>query len=182
MKASAFSRNLLIVAAGKGRSMCLPPIVDTVVDLVSQRIPHQTKTVNMCYLGTASYDKPEVFHLQTEAYHEIPNFSIKKLDLSEAARTIPSQDEIQETIMTAHVIQVSGGNTLYAMNRWRDLGVDDLIRQVALQDNGPVLCGGSAGANVWFEYSHSDSMDPMTFLNVDPNLTEEQKRDWDYIR
>jgi len=53
---------------------------------------------------------------------------------------------------------------------------------IATETEGPILCGGSAGAICWFDYGHSDSMDPTTFLHVDPNMTEEEKKSWEYIR
>jgi dipeptidase E len=83
----------------------------------------------------------------------------------------------------AHIIMSSGGNTLYKVNRWKALGIDKMIREIVETKNpAPVLCGGSAGAIIWFDYGHSDSMNPATLLKVDPNLTEEQKKDWSYIR
>ena len=55
-----------------------------------------------------------------------------------------------------------------------------MIRTAAEQ--GVVLCGRSAGATCWFDDGHSDSMDPTTFIKVDPCLTDEQKMDWRYIQ
>lgn len=56
------------------------------------------------------------------------------------------------------ILLVSGGNTLYACDRWTFLGLDKLIKQrIDLGD--VVLCGGSAGAMAWFQTGHSDSAD-----------------------
>jgi dipeptidase E len=172
---------LRVVAAGRGKSMSLAPMVDAVQSLLLQqttRLPYK-----LVYLGTPSYDKLETFHAQAGAFQEHPHFTVHKLDLSEAVETYPTLSELQSILSNADVIMVSGGNTLYAMNRWKSLGVDQLIHQIVINKaNPPVLCGGSAGAICWFDYGHSDSMDPTTFLRVDPNLTEEQKRLWKYIR
>lgn len=170
------SKNLKLVAAGRGRSMSLPSIAEAVLSLISA-----TTTINVVYLGTATYDKDEAFQIQTEAYRKLPNCQVIQLNVSEAVDNIPSEQEIQDTILSAHAIMVSGGNTLYAINRWKALKIDQFIRQ-AVERSQPVLCGGSAGAICWFDYGHSDSMDPTTFLHVDPNLTEEQKTNWEYIR
>lgn len=167
------SSSLRIVAAGRGRTMSLPKIVNSVLQLANQ-----TSTVNVVYLGTASYDKQEPYLVQTEGYRQLSQCQVVKLDVSEASVT-PSMEEIQRTLESAHVVLVSGGNTLYAMNRWRELGMDVILKRIS---ESAVLCGGSAGAIVWFDHGHSDSMDPTTFLHVDPNLTEEQKKDWKYIR
>jgi dipeptidase E len=169
------SKNLKIVAAGRGRSMSLPSIAEAVLSLISAT----TTSFNLVY--TATYDKDEAFLIQTEAYRKLPSCQMIKLDVSEAVDNIPSEQETRDAILSAHAILVSGGNTLYAINRWKELKIDQFIRQ-AVEENQPVLCGGSAGAICWFDYGHSDSMDPTTFLHVDPNLTEEQKSDWEYIR
>lgn len=167
--------SLRIVAAGRGRTMSVPKIVDTVLQLVGQK-----STVNIVYLGTATYDKQEPYLVQTEGYRSLSQCQVVKLDVSEAAQEpMPSIEAIQATLEAAHVVLVSGGNTLYAMNRWKELGIDKILKRIA---GSTVLCGGSAGAIVWFQDGHSDSMDPTTFLNVHPNLTEEQKKDWKYIR
>lgn len=49
-------------------------------------------------------------------------------------------------------------------------------------DRGVVRCGGSAGAICWFDGGHSDSRDPTTVKSPKPNLTEEDKKKWKYIR
>lgn len=169
--------NLRIVAAGRGRSMNMPPIMNAVLDLVPRK---QQSDINMVYLGTASYDKSDVFHAQTSEYQKIANCRLTKLDVSEAVEQIPSEYVIRSMLLSADVIMVSGGNTLYAMNRWKELKIDAIIKE-AVDSSSPVLCGGSAGAICWFQYGHSDSMDPTTFLQVDPNLTKEQKEGWEYI-
>jgi dipeptidase E len=152
--------------------MSHPRIVETVVKMTGICRP------KLVYLGTATYDKDEPYHIQTDGYSH--QCQVIKLDVSEAVERIPSTAEIQETLESANIVMVGGGNTLYAMNRWKALGMDETLKRIATQ--GVVLCGGSAGAICWFEHGHSDSMDPTTFLNVDPNLTEEQKKDWEYIR
>lgn len=58
----------------------------------------------------------------------------------------------------ADAILVSGGNTLYAVDRLLGLGIDQWMKKAAAR--GAVMCGGSAGAVVFFENGHSDSADP----------------------
>ena len=55
---------------------------------------------------------------------------------------------------------MSGGNTLFATDRWRRLGMDERIREAGAR--GAVLAGGSAGGISWFDGGQSDSMDPRT--------------------
>jgi dipeptidase E len=66
------------------------------------------------------------------------------------------------TLDTADVVVVSGGNTLFAVDRWRAVGLDKhLLRAVA---RGVVFSGGSAGLMWLFTAGHSDSADPDTYL------------------
>ena len=173
---------LRIVAAGKGHSMSLPPIVDAVLELVDRRDSNKLPT--LVYLGTANYDNIQAFEGQTKGFRE--KCRIVQLRVSErvAPEEMPSKDLIQKTIESADILMVSGGNTLYALNRWKDLGMDTMIRNAVYGDNGhtPVLCGGSAGAVCWFAQGHSDSMNPTTLLHVDPSLTEQEKTNWEYIK
>ncbi|KAI2512089.1 peptidase [Fragilaria crotonensis] len=173
---------LRIVAAGKGHSMSLPAIVDAVLELVDKSVPSTLPT--LVYLGTANYDNAQAFEAQTRGFKN--KCRIVQLRVSERIPVddMPTTLEIRRAIGSADIIMVSGGNTLYALKRWRKLGIDRMIRNAVYGDNGraPVLCGGSAGAVCWFDQGHSDSMNPTTFLEVDPNLTEQQKKDWKYIK
>jgi hypothetical protein len=73
----------------------------------------------------------------------------------------PPPAAVGAAFSAADIIIVSGGNTLYAVDRWRQLGVDAALR--AALERGAVLAGGSAGAICWFDGGHSDSMDPDTY-------------------
>jgi len=67
----------------------------------------------------------------------------------------PSEEEINRKFEWADIIYVSGGNTKAMIEKWRQTGVDDLLREA--HENGTVMSGLSAGAICWFEYGHSDS-------------------------
>jgi len=172
-----------LVCTGKGSTMAFPKIVAQVQALAKQISPA------VLYLGTPSYDKEDIFNIQTKGFRDA-NCPITKMDLSEvpASRATgidmvyPTKKEMQKQVDETDVIMVSGGNTLYAIRRWQELGMAEILIEAAKKDNGPVFCGGSAGAICWFARGHSDSMDPKTLLNPDPLLTEEQQKDWDYIR
>lgn len=171
-----------IVCTGRGASLSnIPRIMAQVFELA------KTKTPTIVYLGTPSYDKESIFDIQTKGFKDA-GCNIIRLDLSEvpngkSPKVYPSYDEIEAQMSAADVIHVSGGNTLYAIHRWQELGVDVLLKELASRENdGPVFCGGSAGAICWFAEGVSDSLNPVTLLNPDPNLTEEEKKNWDYIR
>jgi len=141
------------------------------------------------YLGTATYDLPGPRDRQVGRFAEL-GCTIRVLDV---ANTTPSATVIRDSFEGANVILVSGGNTLFAVDRWKRLGMHDLFREAL--DRGTVLAGGSAGAICWFDAGHSDSADPESFkahmLNQADTggdessgvpLSDEAKRAWDYIR
>ena len=51
---------------------------------------------------------------------------------------LPDAEEIAAMIRGADIIQVSGGNTLFAVRRWRNLGVDKV--RPPPPDRGPLAC------------------------------------------
>ena len=59
------------------------------------------------------------------------------------------------------VIVISGGNSLFAVDRWNKIGLAPMLRTA--MERGAVLTGGSAGAICWFDGGHSDSWDPDTY-------------------
>lgn len=67
----------------------------------------------------------------------------------------PSVSEIEAAMGAADIVFVSGGNSVQMIERWRDLGVDRLLREA--YERGVVMSGLSAGAICWFRYGNSDS-------------------------
>ena len=170
------SGHLRIVAAGSGREgLDAPEVRDAIIGLSRQAAPA------VLYLGTATYDLPAAEVGQTGQFAAM-GCPVTTLKLAEHT---PADAEMRKAFEGADVIIASGGNTLFAVDRWRRLGVDDLIRQ-AMQ-RGAVLSGGSAGAICWFDGGHSDSMDPASYkpymlAPCPPPLSEAARAGWDYIR
>lgn len=149
---------------------------------------------NVLYLGTATYDLPVFRTRQTQRLEEL-GCNIDSLNVA-------FDDEDEEYILEearhkldwADIVVVGGGNTLYAMDRWRHLGLIPLLRQA--MERGVMMTGGSAGSIVWFDGGHSNSMDPDTYADyrlkkfggaTTVNEDESSKlgseiKDWKYIR
>ncbi len=173
-----------IVAAGSGREgLGEPQIRDAIMELSQKAVP------SVLYLGTATYDVAAPEAEQTAKFVEA-GCSVTALEL--ASRT-PAYEAMQDRFEQADVIIASGGNTLFAVDRWKRLGVDRLIRQALWR--GAVLSGGSAGAICWFDGGHSDSMDPQTYktymlmaaeeqaqTSQTAALSEAERTGWAYIR
>eukprot|EP00759_Apiculatamorpha_spiralis_P059098 PhF_6_TR9695/c0_g1_i1/m.14919 len=136
------------------------------------------------YLGTATYDLPGPRSRQTSLL-QAKGCTVIPLDVA-YPKTTPPLNHIQSTMEGADIIIVSGGNTLYALRRWKECGIDVMLREAC--QRGCVLAGGSAGAICWFDGGHSDSMDPDTYrtaMTTDDKQQgngSEQKKAWEYIR
>jgi dipeptidase E len=165
-----------IVASGNERGMRLQPIVDKVIELSGTDLP------KVLYVGTASFDRTDKFLRQTKAFREM-GCEIRRLDVSEKD-TVPTSEEMKELVTGwAEVIMCSGGNTLHALLRWKEVGLDWLMKEASLK--GVVLCGGSAGAGCWFSSLHTDSLRPDNTKNKEHvlnELSEEELADWDYTK
>ena len=190
--------NIRGVFAGAGADgMGEPSLAQAVVDLTG--LPPED--IRVLYIGTATYDVSHYRERQTRQFTKM-GCHVRSLNVANFAL---SMEEMEQAVDSADVLLVSGGNTLYAVERWKYLGLDILLKMAAYR--GAVMAGGSAGAICWFDGGHSDSMDPDTYRPVmlakyggkvgeqrgvpgrtryygvpleDDNRVEE--KDWDYIR
>eukprot|EP00977_Amphora_coffeiformis_P023879 scaffold14635_cov201-Amphora_coffeaeformis.AAC.12 len=172
-------RGLFVGSGSDG--MNEPTIAQAVLQLTEKQ------PVKVAYVGTATYDLEGPRMRQTEQFVR-QGCKVESLNVAMSGLT----QEGQELIDSADIIIVSGGNTLYAMDRWKILGLDETFRQA--MERGAVLTGGSAGAICWFDGGHSDSMDPETWKDAmsaastiegdeSSNAPESQDaKEWVYIR
>jgi len=151
-------------------------VCQTVVNMVKKDVGNPV----LVYLGTAVYDIEKYEKIQTDRFKEL-GCTVIPLCLASKAADLPSWNFIEKTIEGADVILVSGGNTMWACDRWKFLKVDKLLWAAAAR--GAVMCGGSAGAICWFDSGHSDSGDPESFREamVNGNQTTESA-EWEYVR
>lgn len=160
-----------------------PWMTRAILDLIEDK----DKTPNVLYLGTATYDLPGPRQRQTHCFVEA-GCEVTSLDV-----TFSVPDDMALKVEAADVIVVSGGNTLYAVDRWKHIGLHDLLRRA--MHRGAVLTGGSAGGICWFDGGHSDCMDPSTFKEAmlaaadkegdessDAPLCAKDKQSWEYVR
>jgi len=78
-----------------------------------------------------------------------------RVDVLKVVSERPSASVIKEKILNANIIYVGGGNTLFLIRKWKQLGIDKLLRRA--YERGAVMSGLSAGAICWFRYGTSDS-------------------------
>ena len=72
-----------------------------------------------------------------------------QVDSLDIANTSMPREKMEEKVDKSDIILVSGGNTLYAVDRWNYLGLNEMLIEAA--NKGKVLAGGSAGAICWFD-------------------------------
>ena len=156
---------------GSGGGFADPGMAELVVELSGRA----ADGLEVLYLGTATYDRAEPRERQAVRFAEL-GCTVRTL---EVATRDASAEELEDAVGRARVVLVSGGNTLYAVDRWVALGLDELLREAVAR--GVVACGGSAGAICWFDGGHSDSMDPTSYLDPVP-ADDPEARDWRYIR
>ena len=134
--------NLRGVFAGCGTLLNRPDMAPHVLGLTGKG--ENPSDVVLVYLGTPSYDLPSKRDAQTSWYADA-GCTVLSIDVTSDA---PPTSEMKAMIDSADVILVSGGNTGFAMRRWRHVGLDRMIREACLGPRGVVMAGGSAGA-IW---------------------------------
>jgi len=152
------TRAIVAIGGGEIRTRGTAAIDREIIRLSNKEHP------NILFIPTASLDSQRYWRRFVEYFGKYLKCKPDVLFLVDAP---PSAKQIERKILSADIIYVGGGNTLYMMRVWRRFGVDKLLR-AAYQD-GIVLAGISAGAICWFDSGHSDSM---SFSNP---------RNWKYI-
>ena len=106
---------------------------------------------NALFIGTASHDSMPYFNSFRKTYTSV--FDIK----AEVALMVYGEmdkERIAEKIKKADCIYIGGGDTLYMLEKWAELGIDKLI--IDAYNSGTIICGLSAGAICWFKDMYTD--------------------------
>ena len=101
-----------VFACGAGPGADTPWLRDQIITATGKAEP------TVLYMGTPSYDGREGAKGFAEAGLEVSWLNCTDLE------SLPDAEAIAGMIRGADIIQVSGGNTLFAVRRWRNLGVD----------------------------------------------------------
>ena len=104
------------------------------------------------FIGTASHDFMPLFNSFRKTYTS--NFDIKA-DCLLLVNIDTPQEKIDEKFFKADLIYVGGGDTVYMLEKWKQMGVAEKI--IDAYNRGVIICGLSAGAICWFENMYTDS-------------------------
>ena len=106
---------------------------------------------NALFLGTASHDSMPYFNSFRKTYTSV--FDIKA-EVGLMVYGEMSIEKIADKIDKADCIYIGGGDTVYMLERWKELGVDKMILDA--YEKGKIICGLSAGAICWFTDMYTD--------------------------
>jgi len=109
------------------------------------------KRANALFIGTASHDSMPYFNSFRKTYTSV--FDIK----AEVALIVYGEMDIERIagkIDNADCIYIGGGDTVYMLEKWREVGLDKLI--INAYNQGKIICGLSAGAICWFTDMYTD--------------------------
>ena len=104
------------------------------------------------FIPTASRDNPSYINEFKEAFEKLG----AEVDVLAVVKDEPSEKELDKKINWADLIYVGGGNTVFMMNKWKDIGLDEKLRNV-FANNSAVLTGNGAGCSCWFTCGYSNS-------------------------
>jgi dipeptidase E len=116
------------------------------------REARSTSKPRVRFISTAAGDSPEYIERFYKAFRTLD------CEPSHLALFNPDQwdEELRDMILDADVLYFSGGSTRNALALWREWDILEDFRRA--YQRGTVIAGLSAGANVWFEHAHSDSV------------------------
>lgn len=108
----------------------------------------------VCFIPTASGDSLDYIAKFETAYQSLnAQTSVFQLFRSQTWTGTP-----EEMLLDQDLIFVGGGSTMNMMLLWQAWGIDEILHKAYNQ--GTILAGISAGANIWFEQCTTDSLGP----------------------
>lgn len=108
----------------------------------------------VCFIPTASGDSLDYIGRFENAYKSLgAQTRVFQLFRSQTWTGTP-----EEMLLDQHLIFVGGGSTMNMMLLWQAWGIDTILRKA--YEQGTILAGISAGANIWFEQCTTDSLGP----------------------
>ncbi len=143
-------KRIIAIGGGEIRNKTTLEIDRYIAGLAKERAGE--KRANALFIGTASHDSMPYFNSFRKTYTSV--FDIK----AEVALMVYGEMDMQKIagkIENADCIYIGGGDTLYMLEKWKELGVDKMILKA--YEQGKIICGLSAGAICWFADMYTDS-------------------------
>lgn len=140
---------------------------------------------HVVFLPTASHDD-QGYAKRFKQYYRSLGCEVEALRLYHTKLT---KAAIHQKLLEADMIYIGGGNLLALKEQFALWELKDVLKQA--HDQGCVIAGLSAGANILFNYSYSDSGDDDGFIVVEglhfvpgffcPHYQEEARKSFDDV-
>ena len=102
----------------------------------------------LLFIGTASSHSEEYFSVIKEIYTKL-GCRVSNLDI---INNNFNKEMLEEIVFDTDIIYVGGGNTRFMLEKWRECGLDNILKQA--YEKNIVLSGLSAGSYCWFKYNY----------------------------
>lgn len=142
-------KRIIAIGGGEIRNKTTLEIDRYVAELA--KIHAKDKRANALFIGTASHDSMPYFNSFRKTYTSV--FDIKA-EVGLMVYGEMSVEKIQAKIDNADCIYIGGGDTVYMLEKWKELGIDKMI--ISAYEQGKIICGLSAGAICWFTDMYTD--------------------------
>lgn len=142
-------RRIIAIGGGEIKNKTTLKIDEYVAGLIKEKA--NGGRGNALFVGTASHDSMPYFNSFRKTYTSV--FDIK----AEVALMVYGEmnmDKIKDKVANADSIYIGGGDTLYMLEKWKENGFLDILKQAYLDEK--IIVGLSAGAIFHFEKMYSD--------------------------
>ena len=146
-------RVFVSIGGGELRNKTTAPIDGYIAGIAKARAAERGQRGYALFFPTASHDSNPYFNSFRKTYTSL--FDMKS-DVAILTKGLMTLEHVAEKIEKADLLYVGGGDTLYLMQVWREMGVDKMVWDA--YKRGAVLAGLSAGAILWFEDIYTDSL------------------------
>ena len=125
------------------------------------QLPYETKDIDEEIVKLADKPNPKLLFIGTASTNSYDYFLVIKKIFEELGCRVSNLDllcdkvdlnDVENKILNTDIIYVGGGNTKFMLEKWRELGVDQLLLKA--YEKGIVCSGLSAGSYCWFKYNY----------------------------
>ena len=143
-------KTIIAIGGGELKERTTLKIDEYAVSLAQQRAGD--RRVNALFIPTASGD----FMPYYNTFHKVYTGVLKaKTDVVLSVYKQTEMERMKEKFAKADLIYVGGGKTLFMMQKWKETGMLDLIKDA--YDRGVIIVGLSAGAICWWDKVYTDN-------------------------
>lgn len=120
------------------------------------------KNAKVLYVPTAGHDNYDDFDDLKKQFSDLGCKEYDVLILTDESLTY---EEIENTILSADIIFVGGGNLKFLMDVWNKTGATEILKKAFEKDI--VLSGSSSGGMCWFQRGYDDCGENNEFMFID---------------